>query len=47
MNLIFIILAAFCPSHGKSAANGTGGGTPFMDAVDVLMTSIDEHQADN
>jgi hypothetical protein len=38
---IFIILAAFCPIHGKSAANGTGGGTPFMDSVDVLMTSID------
>jgi hypothetical protein len=26
-----IILTAFCPSKGKSAANDSGGGTPFMD----------------
>jgi hypothetical protein len=47
MQLFFAILAAFCPSRGKSAANGTGAGTPFMDAVGVLTTSINEHLPDN
>ena len=43
MQLFFVIWAAFCPSHGKSTANGTGGGTPFMDSVDVLSSTINEH----
>ena len=46
MQLFFVIWAAFCPSHAKSASDGTGGGTPFMDSVDVLSSTINEHNPD-